>query len=92
MSNIATPNIVLRGHLLHCAGVALAFATAFIIVSMPKPDTAAAASTTDNGAKAACLQSWPYYEHSCLHDSRRRDGDARAVRVIAINEDHASRR
>jgi hypothetical protein len=91
MSNIATPKIVGRRHLLHCAGVALAFAAAFIIVSMPKPDTAAA-STTDNRAKAACLQSWPYYEHSCLHDSRQRDGDARAVRVIAINAHHASGR
>ncbi|MGC1444269.1 MAG: hypothetical protein WA837_02300 [Xanthobacteraceae bacterium] len=98
MSNIATSNIVGRHHLIHCAAVALALSTAFVVVTMPKPDTAAA-STTDNeansGAKTAtCLQTWPYYERSCLRDARQRDGDARTVRVIAINEQarhHASR-
>ena len=98
MSNIATPNIVGRHHLIHCAAVALALSTAFVIVTMPKPDTAAA-STIDNeannGANTAantgaclqtcCLQTWPYYERSCLRDTRQRDGDARTVRVIAIN-------
>jgi hypothetical protein len=94
MSNIATPNFVGRHHLIHCAAVALALSIAFVVVTMPKPDTAAA-STTDNetnsGAKTAtclqtcCLQTWPYYERSCLHDTRQRDGDARTVRVIAIN-------
>jgi hypothetical protein len=89
MSNIATPNIVGRHHLVHCAAVALAPSTAFVVVTMPKPDTAAA-STTDNGANtaantAACLQIWPYYERSCLRDTRQRDGDVRTVRVIAIN-------
>jgi hypothetical protein len=77
-------NTVTHGHLIHCVGVALALAAAFIVVSMPKPDIAAA-STTDNDAKAACLQTWPYYERSCLRDNRQRDSDARAVRVIAIN-------
>ena len=56
MSNIATSNIVGRHHLIHCAAVALALSTAFVVVTMPKPDTAAA-STTDNeansGAKTA---------------------------------------
>ena len=93
MSNIATPNIVGRHHLIHCAAVAFALSAAFVVVTMPKPDTAAA-STTDNAANSAantaantatCLQTWPYYERSCLHDDRQRDGDARAVRVIAIN-------
>jgi hypothetical protein len=97
MSNIATLDFVDRRHLFHCAAVALALATAFV-VAVPKPDMAAA-GTTDNDAKAACLQTcclqtWPYYERSCLRDDRRRDGNAGAVRVIAINEQarhHVSR-
>ena len=95
MSNIVAPNLTTRGYLIHCAAVAFAFATAFVIVSMPKPETAAAASATPDAAKPAganpaaclqicCLQTWPYYEHACLHDSRG-DRDARAVRVIAVN-------
>lgn len=85
MSNIATPNIVGRHRLVHCAAVALALSIAFVVVTMPKPDTAAA-STTDSGANsAACLQTWPYYERSCLRDTRQRDGDVRTVRVFAIN-------
>jgi hypothetical protein len=94
MSNIATPNIVGRHHLIHCAAVALALSAAFVVVTMPKPDMAAA-GTTDNeansGANTAaclqtcCLETWPYYERSCLRDNRQRDGDARTVRVIAIN-------
>ncbi|MGB7041932.1 MAG: hypothetical protein WBD83_20395 [Xanthobacteraceae bacterium] len=89
MSNIATPNIVGRHRLVHCAAVALALSIAFVGVTMPKPDTAAA-STTDSGANsaantAACLQTWPYYERSCLRDTRQRDGDVRTVRVFAIN-------
>ncbi|MGB7886808.1 MAG: hypothetical protein WBL55_10410 [Xanthobacteraceae bacterium] len=93
MSNIATPNIVGRHRLVHCAAVALALSIAFVGVTMPKPDTAAA-STTDNGSNsgantaantAACLQTWPYYERSCLRNTRQRDGDVRTVRVFAIN-------
>ena len=93
MSNIGAPSVVTHRHLIHCAAVALALSAAFVVVTMPKPDTAAA-STTDNGANSgantaantgACLQTWPYYERSCLRDTRQRDGDARTVRVIAIN-------
>lgn len=89
MSNIGAPNVVTHRHLIHCAAVALALSAAFVVVTMPKPDTAVA-STTDNGANTAantgaCLQTWPYYERSCLRDTRQRDGDARTVRVIAIN-------
>ncbi len=103
MSNIATPEFVGRRHLMHCAAVAFALAAAFIVVSVPKPD-AAAAGMTDNDAKAACLhaccvqtcclQTWPYYERSCLRDNRRWNGNAAAVRVIAINGEvrrHVSR-
>jgi hypothetical protein len=35
--------------------------------------------------KAACTQSWPYYEQSCLHDARRADGRARIVHVVTFN-------
>jgi hypothetical protein len=88
MSNIAAANAVTHRHLFHCAAVALALATAFVVVSMPKPD-AIAAGTTDHAPKAAeataCLQTWPYYERSCLRDNRRRDGNDPTVRVIAIN-------
>ena len=31
-----------------------------------------------------CRQTWPYYEQSCLHDARQRDGKSRSVRVIAL--------
>ena len=98
MSNIGAPSVVTHRHLIHCAAVALALSAAFVVVTMPKPDTAAA-STTDNGANSGantaantgacfqtcCIQTWPYYERSCLRDTRQRDGDVRTVRVIAIN-------
>ncbi len=87
-------NIVTHRDLIHCTAAAIALSTAFVVVTMPKPD-AAAASTADNDAKAACMQTccfqtccfqtWPYYERSCLHDDRQRDGNGRTVRVIAIN-------
>ncbi len=41
--------------------------------------------------KNACAQSWPYYEPSCLRDGRQADGNARVVRVIAIDRSAASR-
>lgn len=90
-------NIVAHNHLVPCASVAVALLIAFIVVSMPKPDTAV--STTHQDAKISCLQScclqaWPYYERSCLSDSRQDGGNVRAVRVIALNGQalhHASR-
>jgi hypothetical protein len=94
-------NIIAHRRLIHCVVVALALSTAFVIVSMPRPDTAtssttetATPSTTDADANAACLQDWPYYERSCIRESRQRDSDVHAVRVIAISgqaEHHASR-
>lgn len=93
-------NIITHHYLIHCAGVAFALAVAFVI-SVPKPETAAADVTADTaktavssaidagakatGSTAACLQTWPYYERSCLRDSRRGDGYPHAVRVIAVN-------
>jgi hypothetical protein len=39
--------------------------------------------------KIVCAQSWPYYDHSCLRDSRKADGNARTVRVIAADRSAA---
>jgi hypothetical protein len=93
-------NIIAHRHLIHCVAVALALSTAFVIVSMPKPDTATPSttetltqsatetltpSTTDADAKIACHQAWPYYERSCIRESRQQDSDVHAVRVIAIS-------
>lgn len=77
-------------HLFHCAAVALALAAATFI-TMPKLETAAVGATdadiqTASNATpeiAACLQTWPYYERSCLHDGRPQDGNGRTVRLIA---------
>lgn len=46
---------------------------------------ALAARGVDIGS-AGCVQAWPYYEQSCLHDGRRQDGSAGAVRVIAAGQ------
>lgn len=40
---------------------------------------------------AACAQPWPYYEPSCLRDSRRQDGRAPIVRIIAVGKPAADR-
>jgi hypothetical protein len=78
--------------------VAAAACAAVIVGLIPEPEPAAAAITNaaaNDGdtadAKASCFQNWPYYERSCLHDGRQEDGNARAVRVIAINQ-HAAHR
>jgi hypothetical protein len=85
------PNNATHRHLFHCAAVLLALAAA-TVVTVPKLETAAV-SATDIGAQTAvinapdttagCLQSWPYYERSCLRDSHQQLGDTRAVRLIA---------
>jgi hypothetical protein len=95
------PNDTSHRHLFHCAAVALALAAATII-TLPKLETATA-SATDTGAQpvsiaapdtAGCLQSWPYYERSCLRDGRQQDGNGRTVRLITPGRPaarHASR-
>jgi len=95
------PNNASHRRLFHCAAVALALAAA-TVVTMPKLETAAV-TTTDTAAQpvinaapetAGCLQSWPYYERSCLRDGRQHDGNARTVRLIATGgaaSRHASR-
>ena len=35
---------------------------------------------------AGCVQPWPFYEASCLRDSRRHEGSSGAVRVIALDK------
>jgi hypothetical protein len=76
-------NIITLRHLIHCVAAALAVSAALTVISLPRPETAAAGAT-DQDAKAACLRTWPYYERSCLRDSRR-DGDVQAVRVIGVD-------
>ena len=88
-------------HLFHCAAVVLALGAATFI-TMPKLETAAV-TTADPGVQtvseatpetAGCLQTWPYYERSCLHDGRQQDRNGRAVRLIATGSSaprHASR-
>ncbi len=97
------PNNASHRHLFHCAAVALALAAA-TVVTMPKLETAAvsAAGVSDQTvanaepeAGVSCVQSWPYYERSCLHDGRQHDGNARTVRLIATGGSiprHASHR
>jgi len=106
MSNNSTrsgiaPNNASHHRLFHCAAVALALAAA-TVVTMPKLESAAV-SATDTGVEtvakaepesAGCLQNWPYYERSCLRDSRQQDGNGRTVRLIATGGSasrHASR-
>jgi hypothetical protein len=60
-----------------CAGAIVGF------VPAPSPADAASARVADGG-NAGCTQAWPYYERACLSDSRKRSGNAHAVRVIAL--------
>jgi hypothetical protein len=62
-----------------CAGAIVGF--------IPAPAPAIAAGTP----QAVQSQGWPYYDPSCLHDSRRPDGKARAVRVVTVNHAIAGR-
>jgi hypothetical protein len=41
--------------------------------------------------KVVCVQSWPYYEQSCLRDGRAAPGNPRVVRVIVADRSAASR-
>ncbi len=74
------------------------------VVSVNNPAEVAAPSAADirkaveqnirNGSrdpKIVCAQSWPYYEQSCLRDSRQADGNAHVVRFIAIDRSDAIR-
>jgi hypothetical protein len=50
------------------------------VASFSEPVLPVAPTVGDAGA--GCAQGWPYYEPSCLHDSRQPNGKARVVRVI----------
>ena len=39
----------------------------------------------------ACVESWPYYERSCLRGGHHTDGDPSVVRVIAMDRSAAKR-
>ena len=60
-----------------CAGAIVGF------VPAPSPADAAIARAAEGG-NAGCTQPWPYDERACLSDSRKRSGNAHAVRVIAL--------
>ena len=60
-----------------CAGAIVGF------VPAPSPADAASARAAEGG-NAGCTQPWPYHERACLSDSRKRSGNAHAVRVIAL--------
>jgi hypothetical protein len=47
---------------------------------------AAAAAGIGEINSAGCAQVWPYYEQSCLRDTRSQNSGARLVRVIAIGK------
>jgi hypothetical protein len=53
----------------------LAAAPQAAAAALPAP----AAQTDQRG----CARAWPYYEQSCLHNSRQATGKTRVVRVIA---------
>lgn len=43
----------------------------------------------DSRERNACAQGWPYYDQSCLSDSRQAYGKPGAVRIIAIDRSAA---
>jgi len=48
----------------------------------------APAAQTDQGS---CTRAWPYYEQSCLHNSRQQNGKTHVVRLIADDKSVANR-
>ncbi len=66
-----------------------------------KPAEVAAANAADvrsameqiirDGSANACVESWPYYERSCLRGGRHADGNPRVVRVIAMDRSAVKR-
>lgn len=84
-----------------CAGLIVGF--------IPEPDSAAAnprnepinvapTSAPVVAAASACMQTWPYYEQSCLRDGRQAGREAPTARVIpssypvkAVSKDQVSK-
>jgi hypothetical protein len=83
-----------------CAAVFVGFVPppgpALAVVPTAQRDVAHVAMTAIlprdvEAASAACAQAWPYYEPSCLHDSRRQDGRAAVARVVVAGKSVADR-
>jgi hypothetical protein len=85
-----------------CAGLIVGF--------IPEPDPAAANTRNEQvnaaptsapvvAATAACTQTWPYYEQSCLRDGRQAGRGAPTARVITsshpvqaqVSKDHVAK-
>ncbi len=61
--------------------------TSVIAASEAAADRSAiAASPPPATSFGSCIQAWPYYEQSCLLDSREPNNAARAARVVARNK------
>lgn len=63
------------------------FASALVASAAPQPAAPQIASALKAQAadrKAACAESWPYYEPQCLRDDRQPGGRARIVRIVSI--------
>jgi hypothetical protein len=69
------------------AVIAAAAGAGLMVALIPPPEAAVAARTPLSSdadlRKPVCMQSWPYYEQSCLSDARQPNGNARSVRVVA---------
>ena len=52
---------------------------------------AATAPTAVQPDQSGCTGTWPYYEQSCLRNSRQPNGNARVVRVIAEDKSVVNR-
>jgi hypothetical protein len=83
------------------AAVVFAAGCAAVFVgAVPPPTPATAATQTGKheliaatksetltlDASIGCQHAWPYYEASCLRDSRRQNGGGAVVRVIALDK------
>jgi hypothetical protein len=78
--------------------IAAAVSAGVVVGLIPEPEPAAAAATSRPiprnqaansaavvAAMPACVQPWPYYEQSCLRDSRQMGGGASTARVISTS-------
>ena len=50
-----------------------------------RTSAAPGAVTPGAGRKADCRQAWPYYEATCLNDSKQASSKSRVIRVIALD-------
>jgi hypothetical protein len=50
-----------------------------------RTSAAPGAVTPGAGRKVDCRQAWPYYEATCLNDSKQASSKSRVIRVIALD-------